>query len=501
MKFKDPAIEKLFEHLSRFSTEAYKDQLLISNIIFSKQESSGRVLESYLAKEVPKKISPLFIFKKLLIYIVKNILGLILTIITAILHRLSRQNFHFKSTNELIIMDVYFLTSKILDKGEFEDIFFPGFSDFLRVQKKTYAYIPRWYGSKNPLDFFRVFRTLKKLQVPALTQFQILNLFDYLKALQFLFSYPISIFKFLKNLGSSHEDRLIRFALWDNLDSLVLENYFRFLLGQRLSTSITGKIKCISWYENVAADKNFYLGLRTQSEKTEIIGAQLFVKPHTVMNIVPDEKEIPFKVVPDKILVNGLGYRFDLDKTRVEIGPSFRYKHLFDSKINNTTRNFVLVAMPYWDHITSHILNVISEVEWPVPIVIKFHPTTDWKKYKTKIPRNSSVTSQPLPSLLPGAFMAIGHSTGSLIEAAVLGIPSIDIQYPEKFSHDYMPEIGRGILWEKANDAVEIKVLIKKFQSTLQENPESLKEEGKKMRAYCFSEPTEELINKAFELD
>ena len=137
-----------------------------------------------------------------------------------------------------------------------------------------------------------------------------------------------------------------------------------------------------------------------------------------------------------------------------------------------------------------------------MPIVIKFHPShLEWTKYKTKIPENSSVTSQPLPLLLPSALMAIGHSTGALIETAVLGIPSIDIQYPEKFSHDYMPEIGQGILWDKANDADEVKALVEKFQSALQENPESLKEEARKMREYCFSEPTEELINKAFELD
>ena len=108
---------------------------------------------------------------------------------------------------------------------------------------------------------------------------------------------------------------------------------------------MVGKIKCISWYENIAADKNFYLGLRTQPEKTKIIGAQLFVKPHTMMNFVPDEKEIPFKVVPDKILVNGSGYRFDIDKACVDIGPSFRYRHLFDSEVNSTKRDFVLVII------------------------------------------------------------------------------------------------------------------------------------------------------------
>ena len=164
MNFKNPKIEKLFKQLSRISTEAYKDQLLISNIIFSKQESPGRVLESYLANDAPRNITTLYISKKLFFYLVKNFLGLGLFIIIAIFHRLSGQKFHFKDKDELIILDVYFLTSKILDKGKFEDIFFPGFSDYLRGRKKAYAYIPRWFGSKNPLDYFHVFRILKKQQ-------------------------------------------------------------------------------------------------------------------------------------------------------------------------------------------------------------------------------------------------------------------------------------------------------------------------------------------------
>jgi hypothetical protein len=391
--------------------------------------------------------------------------------------------------------------SKILDQGEFEDTYFPGLSDYLKGRKKAYAYIPKWFGSKNPLDYFHVFRILKKQHAPVLTQFQVLGVFDYLKALQFVISYPISIFKFMKNLGPKYEDDLVRSALWQNLDSLVLENYFRFLLGRRLSSLMGGKIKCISWYENIAADKNFYLGLRTQPGKTKIIGAQLFVKPHTMMNLVPDEKEIPFKVIPDKILVNGSVYRFDIDKACVDIGPSFRYKHLFDSKMKGTKRDFVLVIMPYWDHIINYILSVISEVDLPVPIVIKFHPTTDWETYKTKIPENFSVTSQPLSLLLPSALVAIGHSTGSLIEAAVLGIPSIDIQCPEKFSHDYMSEIGQGIIWDQAEDAEGVRNLIAQFKNTIDKNSILLKEEGLRIRSFYFSEPTDELIGRAFELE
>ena len=139
-------------------------------------------------------------------------------------------------------------------------------------------------------------------------------------------------------------------------------------------------------------------------------------------------------------------------------------------------------------------------MDWPAPILIKFHPTTKWEKYKTNIPDNFSITTEPLSLLLPRGLIVIGHSSGTLIEAAVLGVPVIDIQCPGKFNHDYMPEVGRGILWDKADNAKEVEILLKKFISTIKTNPDKLKEEGKKIRSFCFSEPTEELVNLALEL-
>ena len=174
---------------------------------------------------------------------------------------------------------------------------------------------------------------------------------------------------------------------------------------------------------------------------------------------------------------------------------------LFNSEAIDVKPDFALVVLPYWDHVIRHILDVIKRVDWPLPVKIKFHPTTAPEKYKTGIPENFSVTSEPIPSLLPNTSIAIGHSTGALIEATSLGIPAIDIQQSNKFSHDYMPKIGKGILWDIANDAKEVDTLIKKFKLALQENPESLKEEGKKIKSFCFSEPTEELIYTAFGLD
>jgi hypothetical protein len=96
MKFKDPEIEKLYNHLCRISRQAYKDPYLISNIDFSQQECRGFVLEPYLAKEVPPKIILLFSIKNLISYAVKKFLSFALLASTALLHRISGQRVKLK---------------------------------------------------------------------------------------------------------------------------------------------------------------------------------------------------------------------------------------------------------------------------------------------------------------------------------------------------------------------------------------------------------------------
>ena len=143
--------------------------------------------------------------------------------------------------------------------------------------KKVYVYTPRFFGLNNPFKLFKVFKILKNNNVPTLTHFQVLGLADYFEALRFLFFYPFSVIRFMKNLGNTYEDEILRYGLWKNLGSSVLETEIRFLLGKRLPFMKFSKIKCVGWYENQASDKNFCRGLKHTLGKVEIIGTQFFL--------------------------------------------------------------------------------------------------------------------------------------------------------------------------------------------------------------------------------
>ena len=64
-----------------------------------------------------------------------------------------------------------------------------------------------------------------------------------------------------------------------------------------------------------------------------------------------------------------------------------------------------------------------------------------------------------------------------------------------------MPGVGKGVLWENAVDASGVAQLVRQFQKALQSHPCRLKEVGDWLRSIYFSEPTDELIGQAFELE
>ena len=99
------------------------------------------------------------------------------------------------------------------------------------------------------------------------------------------------------------------------------------------------------------------------------------------------------------------------------------------------------------------------------------------------------------------AQIVIGGGSGSQVEASALEIPVIDIQEPYKFSYNFIPEIGRGILWDRAADAEGVTRIVDRFQKTLRLSPLQLREEGDRLKSVYFSEPTDELIGQAFELN
>jgi len=199
-------------------------------------------------------------------------------------------------------------------------------------------------------------------------------------------------------------------------------------------------------------------------------------------------------------LVNGPDYNLGLKVIPEEVGPSLRYGKLFGVKADPARGDIILILLPYHDHVGRYVLEFIKEVDWPAAVMIKSHHTTEKDKYVAHISSEFSVTDEDLYVLFGRARMVVGRGTGALVEAACLGIPTIEIAGSAKFNYDYMPEYGRGVLWDKATHKEDVCRLMRQFEEALRLDASALRVMGEKMRDKYFCESTEEQFIRAFDL-
>ena len=504
MKLNNKRLYRLYQGFSTINRIAYKNIYLLSNPVLSKSPFYSDIINIYLSKKTIKKVSHSTIFIKVCIYYGLNFIYFSIYLLKLILFKYSRINFKLSnSEEEIVIIDNYFYLRRIYSEKTFKDICFPGLGNILNEKAIYFAYVPLLSGSRNPLLMFDVFKILKKEKIPILTEFQLFRIYDYLYILLFIAKYPFHVLNFAKTIRrDSFENEIIKFALIDNLDKISVDGYIRYLFGKKLVNLDFLKIKCISWYENQIIDINLYKGLRSIPEKVKIYGSQLFLYPFTILNINPDESLTDFGIVPDKIIVNGTYY---LPKngniTKYQTGPSLRYKKIFQSTLRTENCDTHLVLLSY---IKYEIVNVLKLIQnkclSDYLFLVKFHPSTNIKKYKRYIQDNMNITYNDLYDLFKKAKIAIGAETGALIEAASLGIPVIFIENKNRFSHNPLPEYGKGLIWDKAENCDDLIRLINKHDNNSEQVKESIRNIASNYKDMFFCETNENNISEVFDL-
>jgi hypothetical protein len=505
MKIINPRLQKIFHYLSKINQIAYEDEFLIANNVLSKNLFLTSLINDHLLKKTPKKTSVFFKAKKLLLYYAKNFTWLIRFIGKNIVHYLSRQSCPLSfDDRKWILIDTYTSFKQITKKDNFEDVFLPGLLEILKDQRASYCLTPILYGSRNIVQLFRAFRFFKEKNIPVLTEFQVLSKVDFFRMLLFIIFYPISVIRLIRSLKTSYEDQLLASALWETLDDVVAESYLRLLFGKKICQMPAPAIQCISWCENQARHKTFYKGLHDTPGKVTIVGAQLFIWPESMLHLHLDEEEKKFGVIPDKILVNGDYYLPSSGSSRFSVGPSMRYKKIFQSVGDPLNSNNILVVMPYAEdeQDIAMALELADNLLPETSVLVKFHPSTDGKQYVDRFQGKVEITERNLCDLLRETKLIIGRSSGALVEAISLGVPTIVID-GNRFCLDYIPPHldGKGLIWDKVTNISEAINLIPRFDQNLQKNSADIKSLTEKYRKMFFCEPTKDKIIEAFRLN
>ena len=500
---KDEKLKYIFRFLSSVNRDAYKDIYLLSNDVLSKNPFGSDFINKVLRNNNVENINTLTIGKKLFLYYIKSFIIFTKYILEFFIFILEGKRFSLQKTNDyLIIIDTFLLVNDVINKKRFKDLFFLDFDLLLKSRGKNYVYLPVLINNKSLLQFQKLLNILANQSSRVLLEYQLLRLKDYIELFIFIIKYPVHVLSFCSKMKSNTIiNQHLKNELKMSLDRVTFQNFSRYLLGRRVAGLSVQNLKVISWYENQVIDKNFYRGINDINSKIEIIGAKPYIFSDEVLNEIPDEVENSFCTLPDKIVLSGNSQIPKKTSLNYVIGPSFRYKKLFQDKIDFTERSQVLVLLTIYDHEIKNILQIINSMDFPKnKIMVKFHPDIKIEKYAHLIHSEINIVDDDLYDLFKKTKIVVGISTGALIESACMAIPSIIIPHPEKFSLKFFPELGRGTIWDEVNQQNNLDILLNKFDKIVKYKKDELLDLSEKYRSLYVTEPTEENIIKAYEL-
>jgi hypothetical protein len=493
-----------YKILSDINKKAYKDIFLLSNQVLSKNPSTNNFLNNFIFHKKVKNHSAIMLIFKLLKYYVKSIVHFVVYVANVLIFIVKGPKYYFpQNFDNLIIINIFLLIDKIKQSKRFVDTYLPGLEDLLKKMNKQYVYLPVFDHYTMSITYGNILKILKKKRVPILCEYQLLSFTDLFYILYFIVVYPFHVMRCARALSKDkYEMNLVKYELLSTLDQVTFYNFSRYLQGKRISRLPYKKIKVISWFENQTGDKNFYKGLRANPDKVIIYGAQLFLYAKTDLNIIVDDDEEQFGIIPDRIIVNGSFFIPEKSKLNYIVGPSLRYKKVFDTKINRKMQRDFLVLLPYAQQEEENIFRVLYDVNFGENnIIIKTHPANKHIRCRQYICSNYKIIDSDLYDLFKNTKIAVGATSGSLLEAASVGIPVIVIKTPDSLDYDILPEYGKGLIWEKAADAGSLQRAIQTIEQRLNKEIDAINRISKDYREMFFLEPNESNIIRVFDLN
>jgi len=493
--------QAIYDAFSHVCKKAYHSWHMVACSALSKMGIQGLIYDYTIGKTL-KNPNTLFVMRQVIYCYIKSIRDYILFICAKIVF-IFVGNETYVEDKKIFIIDSYYNIDDVLLGNESQQKYFTGIVKLLRKSGWDSIVIPRFYGSKNPLKFCKIFKTIKYREEKILTEFQLLRFKDYIILLVHIVIYPLRILDLIRCLNNTREELFVKYALIKNLQYDTIGGAVRYLAASRLSALLSNESRCLQWFENQSLDKCFNLGLRTVQKDIKIYGAQLFVWPPELLNVHVDCND-PENLRPNICVVNGKYYINNNIKQCQRIGPSLRYHQIWNIEEclkNKIKKNKALVLLPYYTDQINEIIRIAFQIEEIDNLIFKFHPTTSENTAKSLLPHNATISSKNIYNLFDEVDYVIGASTGSLLEAIAVGVPVISIYVKNAINYSYLPEsIGKGVLWLSAHDANEAE---QAKNMLLDENIEQINKKRAAVmmiRNELFTRPNQKELVKAFDL-
>ncbi len=521
---------ELFSAFSRICSQAFVNDRLLSCPTLSKAPNYGDILRRYLTKAPHASCSATFLLKGIFRYLVSNIGHLLFLLLArlyimlkgwALPEALVAHGQRDKTTLPLVIIDSFAVLPRLAQRKQFEELYLPGLFEEAQENAQQGVRLYRLYGSRHPRVLWQAFGVLAA--TGGVTESHLFTLKDWWALCCHICLYPLALWKLVRSLGhyAPHlPEAYIRTALIHSMGQCVLLGEARRIAAFRLAHYLaqrpftaTGLPKIISWYENQTINKAFQRGLAQAEIQTgrhvRVVGAQLFTWPANLLNNHPDDAEAALGLAPDVVAVNGPYFLPEASTQTYTVGPSVRYKEVFAAtNVGANVANAgdgnaekpLLVLLSYHPEETRRVLELVLPLATEKGrVVYKFHPATQPSLYGAWLPPNPQIVMEGLFSALQNAGAVIGAGSGSLLEAAAIGIPVLAVEASSVpgLGLNYFPQegpaCGKGEIWAPVSSAFEVEAVLERLHAK-RKNTEEYAAKVKAFRDLVFTEPTKQRL-------
>lgn len=187
-------LQEAFSFLSEVVRTAFRDPYLLSNQVLSKNPFTNRFLDRFVRKEEPPPVHSRFVLIKILRYYIFTAGYGVIYLLYFLAFALSRQyRKNLAAPERSVLIDIFCPVRALIQKGEFEDSYFPGLSDYLRRHRISYVYLPIFTPVTTPWQLFAALKILRRQSAPVLTEFQLLTMSDLVRLFYFGLTYPFHV--------------------------------------------------------------------------------------------------------------------------------------------------------------------------------------------------------------------------------------------------------------------------------------------------------------------
>lgn len=341
-----------------------------------------------------------------------------------------------------VVVDTFVHEYSLSKNGVFKDRYYPFLHEFLAKEGHKVLVHSVLHGFR--YNYISIFRRMRKSLTSFIIQEDYLRFSDYAAALKASYSLH-------KTIAVQNRFRGI------NLAPLVLEEHrsqsslpvmnavLTHRLWQRLREAGVELTWIINWYENQVLDKALIAGVRGAYPGIGILGAQMFIHIPNYLSLYPSQSELDAGLVPDILLQMGKAQCVNVQKYARGIScksaAALRYAHLFSETYNTRKIEFgnaILVVLPYNMDESLEMLHSLRDVLLDeadvVTFTIKCHP--DYSSPEDIIaafgpeqwPKQFIIWNGDISDAFALAAMVVVSNSSSMVEAVVLGIPTIFIR-------------------------------------------------------------------------